>query len=42
VAGEALVHWLTDQSADEAPRSLGGSSTSLIRPARNTADRDRP
>jgi DNA-binding GntR family transcriptional regulator len=41
-AGEALVHWLAGQSADEAPRSLGGSSTALIRPAGNTADRDRP
>jgi DNA-binding GntR family transcriptional regulator len=41
-AGEALVHWLADQSADEAPRSPGSSSTALIRPAGNTADRDRP
>jgi len=41
-AGEALAHWLADQSADEVPRSLGGSSTALIRPARSTADRDRP
>jgi DNA-binding GntR family transcriptional regulator len=41
-AGEALAHWLSDQSADEAPRSRDGSSTALIRPARNTADRDRP